>query len=49
MALEAEWAVVPEAALEAECADKIRKEACSLEQTKKNRAANGMAAEWRLI
>ena len=45
MALEA----VPEAALEAECADKLRKEACSLEQTKKNRAAHGMAAEWRLI
>lgn len=49
MALEAVQEVVPEAALEAECADKIRREACSLEQKKRNRAANGMAAEWRLI
>jgi len=49
VALEAVPEVILEAALEAECADKIRKEACSLEQTKKNRAAHGMAAEWRLI
>lgn len=49
MVLETVPEVVPEAALEAECADKIRKEACSLEQTKKNRAANRMEAEWRLI
>ena len=48
MALEAVPEVIPEAALEAECADKIRERSLQF-GTDKSRAANGMAAEWETL